>query len=185
MATTQQRYRIVIGVLVIVTFMVSLCSQYDSPIFRPLAVSSTKVRPFPRPYLRSSLTISNDQPLEPTAFDSQPVTLRLLVLTYKRFESMERLVWSLQRADYGAKGQYRIDLDICIDRPKGDGPWHEPTVQAAESIAWTHGVKTVRKQATHAGIYGQWIDTWMPTATTSERALFLEDDLEVSPHYFT
>ena len=113
------------------------------------------------------------------------MTLRLLVLTYKRFAAMERLVRSLERANYGAAGKYRIDLDICIDRPSGDGSWHEATVHAAERAVWTHGIKTVRKQPSHVGIYGQWIDTWQPTTATTERALFLEDDLEVSPHYFT
>ena len=34
----------------------------------------------------------------------------------------------------------------------------------------------------HVGLYGQWIDTWSPRSNiTTERALFVEDDVDLSP----
>ena len=39
----------------------------------------------------------------------------------------------------------------------------------------------VHIQKQHAGIYGQWISTWRPHEASNELAIFLEDDVDISP----
>jgi hypothetical protein len=71
-------------------------------------------------------------------------------------------------------------LEIWIDRDKKGGI-DSKTVQVAEAFRWSKGLKRVHHQPQHVGIYGQWIDTWRPKPGSKEIALFLEDDLSISP----
>lgn len=43
---------------------------------------------------------------------------------------------------------------------------------------------TVHIQPVHAGIYGQWIDSWRPRPNSKEIALIVEDDLTLSPWFY-
>ena len=112
--------------------------------------------------------------------------LRLLVITYKRAKSLERLLKSLDRAEYYGD---RIDLDIWIDMPSS-GSYNADVVKVADDHAWKFGTKTVHKRASNGGLRAQWHDTWDASVPgglkedTPERALILEDDLELSPFYY-
>jgi hypothetical protein len=112
--------------------------------------------------------------------------LRIIVLTMDREASLRRLLASLRVAEYGDD---RVDLDIWIDRPsKSDGA--DETMAAMVSACtrdfrWTQGVRTVHRRLENAGLYEQWIYTWNVTEDSTEAAVILEDDLEVSPHFYT
>lgn len=111
--------------------------------------------------------------------DEEPVA-RMIVITMDRDESLVRLLDSLAKANYG---EDHVDLDIWIDRAN-DKPIHEGVLHACQKVIWKQGTKTVHKRAANAGLYEQWIYTWNITAETTEFAVILEDDLEVSPAFY-
>ena len=81
-----------------------------------------------------------------------------------------------------------MTLEIFIDRekPKVNSttppPYHKLTAHIARSFKWLHGPVTVHLHEEHVGLYGQWINSWRPKENTTELALFLEDDIDVSPY---
>ncbi len=108
------------------------------------------------------------------------VDLRVIVLTHKRTTSLLKLLKSLDDLELDGDN---ASLEIWIDRSK-DGKVDETTVSAATEFGWSRGPSRVHVRDTHAGIYGQWIDTWRPVPGTKELALILEDDLSVSPYAY-
>ena len=133
--------------------------------------------------LQSSLVspLSDDEVTHAPNFDSaeEPVA-RIIVITMDRDQSFRRLVNSLERANYG---EDHVNLDIWIDRGK-DIPIHDGVLQASRDITWKQGTKVIHKRTTNAGLYQQWIYTWNITSETTEFAIILEDDLEVSPAFY-
>ena len=111
--------------------------------------------------------------------DEEPVA-RLIVLTMDRDKPLKRLLDSLTRANYG---EDHVDLDIWIDIAN-DKPLDEAVLQVATTLEWKYGTKIVHKRKTNAGLYQQWIYTWNITEETTEFAVILEDDLEVSPAFY-
>ncbi|CAN8072239.1 unnamed protein product [Agarophyton chilense] len=105
---------------------------------------------------------------------------RMIVITMDREKSLKRLLNSLELANYG---EDHVDLDIWIDRPK-DGNIHEGVLQVSREVNWNHGTKFIHKRIVNAGLYQQWIYTWNITEETTEFAVILEDDLEVSPAFY-
>ena len=93
---------------------------------------------------------------KPTGTRASGPALRLLVITYKRAESLKRLLKSLDRAEYYGD---RIDLDIWIDMPSG-GSLDDAVVKVADGHAWNFGTKTVHKRESNGGLRAQWHDTW-------------------------
>ena len=113
------------------------------------------------------------------------VTLRIIVMTYNRPESLQRCLDSM--ADLVIDG-YSVAMDIWIDQSKS-GQVDMKTVRVATSYHWRHGPVTVWIHGRHVGLYGQWINTWRPVmrngkATDEELALFVEDDVDISPYAF-
>jgi hypothetical protein len=113
----------------------------------------------------------------------EPV-LRIIVLTMDRPASLKRLLVSLTEADYEGD---RVDLDIWIDRAN-DTDIAENIIQSMASTArechWPFGVRTIHKREHNAGLYEQWIYSWNVTDESTETAVILEDDLQVSPFFY-
>eukprot|EP00040_Diaphanoeca_grandis_P034539 m.214691 g.214691 ORF g.214691 m.214691 type:complete len:522 (+) comp33176_c10_seq1:300-1865(+) len=103
------------------------------------------------------------------------------VLTYKRHDSLQRLLTSLQASEYDGDV---VDLNIMIDLPVGLPTHYAAVVQVATSFKWTHGLKTVVKHKTNMGLYGQWIDSWQPVEGGQVLGALMEDDLEVSKFWY-
>eukprot|EP00401_Gymnodinium_catenatum_P079622 CAMPEP_0117606372 /NCGR_PEP_ID=MMETSP0784-20121206/79678_1 /TAXON_ID=39447 /ORGANISM="" /LENGTH=315 /DNA_ID=CAMNT_0005409451 /DNA_START=36 /DNA_END=980 /DNA_ORIENTATION=- len=115
------------------------------------------------------------------SFLTRPVALRVIVLTCNRASSLRRLLESLTHADYFGD---RVDIDIWVDKEEGK-PLNAPTMDVASRLTWTAGAHKVHLRQENAGLKAQWTETWCGlTGHTSERAVILEDDLEVSPHYW-
>lgn len=109
------------------------------------------------------------------------VQFRVIVMVYNRNASLQRLLDSLNGVDYmGAK----VVVDIWIDRSKKTGEIHSPTYITAKNFKFQHGIAEVHNHTKHAGVYGQWMDTWHPTDNTSEIVVFLEDDITVSKYLY-
>jgi hypothetical protein len=102
-----------------------------------------------------------------------------------RRHSFHRLWESLQQASYFGD---RIDVNVWVDRNR---TLHEDVdfVEQIKGLHWRHGVKSVHVWRRNAGIRAQWIDTWYHSCGSveqqlRERAVILEDDLTVSPHFY-
>ncbi len=110
------------------------------------------------------------------------VSLRLIVLACDRAPALKLLLESLGRLEMDGN---TVALDIFVDRNKTNNVVHAETLAVAENFTFNRGVKRVHVWPHHVGIYGQWLDTWCPpanqSAATAEQALFLEEDLVVSP----
>lgn len=74
-------------------------------------------------------------------------------------------------------------MEIWLDRDVA-GRVHEETRAVAMAFAWENGPTRVHVQETHAGPYGQWINSWRPRLDDSELALFVEDDVDLSPYAY-
>nr|XP_022312737.1 uncharacterized protein LOC111117800 [Crassostrea virginica] len=107
--------------------------------------------------------------------------LRIIVVVYNRPHSLERLLNSLNEANYFKD---KVQLDVWIDRSKKDGSIHYGTYYTASQFRFLHGGYKIHNHTQHVGIYGQWIGTWNPAPESSEIAVILEDDLTVSKHFY-
>jgi hypothetical protein len=105
------------------------------------------------------------------------VDFRIIVLTYNRATSLMKLLNTLNDLELDGDS---AALEIWIDIKTG-GAVHAETVRAARSFKWSKGPTRVHVQTSHAGVAGQWIDTWRPKPNSRELAIILEDDLSVSP----
>ena len=110
----------------------------------------------------------------------EEVDLRIIVLTYNRPASLQKLLTSLNTLILdGCTAYLEIWID-CDTRGKVD----DFTVKVAENYRWKSGRSRVHKREEHAGLLGQWIDTWRPAVHSQEMALILEDDLTLSPYAY-
>lgn len=141
-----------------------------------------------------------------TPYNKETVKLKIFVLTYDRSRSLNRLLQSLSEAYYDKDGrtEEEIDLNIMIDIGKDAHQKHDAAVVAvAEKFVWRYGLKTVYQQPVHAGLSGQWIDSWRPYSSVPMRsevgvgvydtdanasdhtlAAMFEDDLVVSKYWW-
>jgi hypothetical protein len=119
--------------------------------------------------------------------DNTGPDLRIIVLAYDRTETLQRLLESLGKAQYGND---KVDLDIWIDKPES-GPIHQDVYDIADQFQWRFGLKQVHRREYNVGLAHQWLQSWNDSIpgglkeTTTEKALILEDDLEVSPYFWT
>lgn len=106
--------------------------------------------------------------------------LRILVLTYKRADSLSRCLASLNDAEYDGK---KVKVEIHLDRGKNETVDNK-TLEVANSFVFKHGRVTVRVKTHHVGVIGQWLWSWrVPEDNTSEIAVFVEDDITLSPYF--
>ncbi len=113
------------------------------------------------------------------------VDLRIIVLTYwNRSKSLRKCLASVSKL---LTDHHRVALEIWIDRSV-DGVIDPDTLNVASSFRWKQGPVTVWMHGKHVGLVGQWIYTWRPVSgngtVTSELALYVEDDVDVSPYAF-
>ena len=106
--------------------------------------------------------------------------LRILVLTFRRERSLARCLASLNAAHYDGE---RVLLEIHVDRSP-DGKVHNETLHTANAFVFKHGPVQVHVKPRHGGVVGQWLNTWrLPSDNSSEIAVFVEDDLTLSPFF--
>mmetsp|Transcript_17311 Transcript_17311/g.30511 ORF Transcript_17311/g.30511 Transcript_17311/m.30511 type:complete len:586 (+) Transcript_17311:94-1851(+) len=109
---------------------------------------------------------------------NRPVDFNIIVLGYKRWQSMQRLLVSLDEAEYYGDN---IHLHLHIDG--GSGLDWEKSVNLAEKANWKFGPKTVQVSPVNRGLAAAWLSAWKPSSDL-DRAVILEDDVEVSPLFY-
>ncbi|KAJ3236036.1 hypothetical protein HDU81_011233 [Chytriomyces hyalinus] len=101
----------------------------------------------------------------------------LHVFAWRRVQSLIRLLKSIQDADYPPGCRVPIFFHL-------DFGYLEAVAEVIQSFQWTHGPVTILKSKAHLGLSHMMLRAWAPTKPNS-LALFLEDDVSLSPLYFT
>ena len=104
------------------------------------------------------------------------VTFVIIVFAWKRRMSLKRLCDSLLAAEYHG---IPVQLEFHID-----GEAHERVLQYVDEFSWPFGSVQVLRQADRIGLESIVVGSW-PADSDDQYAMFFEDDIEVSPHYFT
>ena len=132
------------------------------------------------------LLICGNQKLDP-GFGSEAVPcdspkLAILVLTYDRWMSLQRLLHSLQRAQYGCAP---IHLTVSVENGDSETLQHarSETYKIAMEFRWEHGPKFVLRRVRRAGLRRQWMESFHSLSDTDYIAIF-EDDMEVSTQFY-
>lgn len=110
----------------------------------------------------------------------------IVILTMNRLHSLQRLVRSLMHKDcqYGQFGM-TVDIEFHIDRPKSrmdDGGWLD-LIRWTANVTWPYGTVTSLVATKNMGLRGSWFHAWKPESD-QDRAIILEDTMEVSPPWF-
>lgn len=103
------------------------------------------------------------------------IIFRLHVFTYNRLASLNRLLTSVKNANYLDKS---IDLSIFVE---SGAP--RDLSDFVHEFGWEHGRKNVYEHVVRGGLIRSIIESWHPQAD-NEIVVFLEDDVEVSMHFF-
>jgi len=149
-------------------------SEQDRPEFTEVlalwAFPATTRRPGRKLLSTSALTPSSAA--APTAF-------KIIILTQRRYKSLQRLLDSIAASVYDSGPP--VHLEIRVDFH--DSKYNQKTVKVAQSFAFFRGSKKVYIHNTTQGLQRAWFNAWTPTSET-ERAVILEDDMELSPLWF-
>ncbi|KAI8800600.1 hypothetical protein BJ742DRAFT_879970 [Cladochytrium replicatum] len=110
-------------------------------------------------------------------------SLVIHVLAWRRIRSLERLLMSLDNASFTALHPAHspvrtIDLFIHID-----GGSHPNVNNLAHAYTWRYGNKFVIQKKHQIGIFGIMTSAWDLGSSTATHALFLEDDISLSPYF--
>jgi UDP-arabinose 4-epimerase len=97
------------------------------------------------------------------------------VLTMNRAKSLQRLLDSLEKAGYAGD---TVELYIHIDKSDDN----RACIKVAESFDFSHGKVTIEVAEQNNGLRNAWFRAWYPKE--NERAIILEDDIEVSPQWY-
>lgn len=103
------------------------------------------------------------------------MNIAIVAVAYNRVNSLQRLLHSLENAYYAEK----VTLIISIDKSNTD-----IVERFADNYLWPHGEKIVDKHDKNLGLrphmlsLGKWFETF-------DAIVVLEDDIVVSPNFFT
>ena len=108
--------------------------------------------------------------------------LHLVIIGWNRPHSLARLVASIRDADYGRNTRVPVTIAFALDHAENatvDGEM-DAVVDALARV-WPHGEVRVRRRRTRAGLRDNVLGAWRPASDTAAPAVFLEDDIELSP----
>ena len=104
-----------------------------------------------------------------------PWSFSLHVYAWGRPESLTRLLKSLQQSNYQGR---RVNLRFFVEYDSNNG-----TNSVIENFEWLHGMKTVVHREKHYGLAKN-IAKSFENLSDKEVVFLLEDDVEVSVHFF-
>ena len=115
-------------------------------------------------------------------FSSKPLDIAIYVFAWRRLDSLQRLVRSLQAAEYCGRAT-NLSLTFLLDAEA------RPAVYTyANAVVWPHGRKRVVLEPTRKGIRGMWLEVLSRELeqyeSPSAHVLPLEDDTAVSPLFY-
>lgn len=102
-------------------------------------------------------------------------SIRIEVIANNRLASLQRLLASLKRADYMDAS---VPLDIHLEANESAS-----LLDMVVAFTWPFGCKQVHLRHSEGGLINAVLESWFP-ASMEEMAIFLEDDIEVSPLFF-
>mmetsp|Transcript_39941 Transcript_39941/g.158965 ORF Transcript_39941/g.158965 Transcript_39941/m.158965 type:complete len:683 (-) Transcript_39941:3005-5053(-) len=108
-----------------------------------------------------------------------PRPFTVVILAMNRPWALKRLLKSIDQAYYAND---RVNLDIFVDMLKNRTHDSE-SVRIADSFVWNKGSKRVILRPRNMGLVLSWLTCWNATSD-KDRAVILEDDLEVSKLYY-
>lgn len=118
-------------------------------------------------------------------------TLKIRILTMNRPKSLERLLISINNAEYDGD---KVQLEIFVDHPKSDSSSaaiakHEGVLAVLKDFRWAHGDFKVNAATTNQGLFKSWVQPVVfakePGAClSSHKLLTIEDDLQLSPQFY-
>ncbi|KAJ3293039.1 hypothetical protein HDU79_000755 [Rhizoclosmatium sp. JEL0117] len=105
------------------------------------------------------------------------IDIEIHVFAWRRAKSLNRLLTSVRDADYG----HRRDIPLIIHL---DANYSKEVESIVESFIWRFGEKSVQRNSAPLGLSNMMTTAWS-TPSPSSFAIFLEDDISLSPLYFT
>ncbi len=124
------------------------------------------------------------RPLIPgTAPGCSDPSLRIIVLTATRHQSLSRLLSSISAVEYGCSPvDLQINVDISNPANESSLDASHKCVEIAHEKTWAYGSKQVFRRIRHAGLSQSWFESTY--SGDAQYTLILEDDMEVSPHFY-
>ncbi|KAI9288369.1 hypothetical protein BC943DRAFT_377483 [Umbelopsis sp. AD052] len=151
--------------------------QPTNPVFQGSSVASSvsgvTTITLPLPDVRHTLWMA-DLPM--VALQNwHTINVNLIIITDRRPHSLSRLVRSATNAHYlGDKVSLSINMEQTADKV---------TRLIVANAPWPHGPKNVRHRIRKGGLMPAIVESWYPT-NNDDYAIFLEDDVEVSPYFY-
>jgi len=111
--------------------------------------------------------------------DARRLNMTIFVFAWRRLTSLQRLVSSLQNAEYCG---HKLPLTISID-----GGASLEVEDYVRNLQWVHGEKRLvlyTQMGLSLGIRGMWLNASSPSVPDYQHVLPLEDDIEVSPLFY-
>ena len=109
--------------------------------------------------------------------DARP--LHVVVVGFNRPHSLQRLLHSLETAEYVADTP-PITVMFALDQPNNRSV-SDAIDAVIHGFGWPHGEVKARRRRSRAGLRDNVLGAWTPSADTDPPAIFLEDDIELSP----
>lgn len=102
-------------------------------------------------------------------------SLTVSVITFNRLKSLQRLLLSLTNAHYN-DDLVTLKINVEAGAPR-------ELLDFVNNFYWPQGIKIVNVRAVPSGLVSAVVESWYP-ASDADFGLLLEDDIEVSPHYY-
>ncbi|RNF26495.1 uncharacterized protein Tco025E_01200 [Trypanosoma conorhini] len=113
---------------------------------------------------------------------------RVFVFTYARPDGLKETLTSLLNADYSKASAGAVDLEVFVDYRRSESPQlqekQSAIIQMLRDFAWPHGGYKIHQRLINAGLRLSIMEAWQPTSDR-EVAAFFEDDVVVSPYWFS
>ena len=117
--------------------------------------------------------------------DDETRNFTIVILTMNRLKSVQRLVESLNHEDCNY-GSDKVNLVFHIDRPKqgkSTSTWMKTIQWTNQNVSWPYGQVTSLVAKENMGLRDAWFNAWKPKSD-DDRAIILEDDIELSPLWY-
>jgi len=102
-------------------------------------------------------------------------TFQIHILTMNRASSLKRLLKTLEHTEYGLG---KVEIMVHVDKNK----LNQKCVDVLDNFLFSHGNICYIIQNKTLGLRDSWFNAWYPTE--NQRAIILEDDIELSPQWY-
>ncbi|KAL2609762.1 hypothetical protein R1flu_028335 [Riccia fluitans] len=137
------------------------------------ARTSTTLVQIPRTSVRHALWIPDVKSAALKNWNKMRISIS--IITQNRAASLQRLLTSISTAYFlGDRIDISFNMDVRVDNV---------TLDKVNEFPWPHGNKIIRRRIIEGGLIRAVSESWYP-ASDDDYGLLLEDDIEVSPHFY-